>query len=477
MRRKFLVLIVIFILCFTSSGCSGLAYSQNIDELTAKNDGKRAESSVTAAGSANAATQANAPVTMKDMEIFLKDKNEHYPLSDEFIEKYQQTGGGYIDLARQLGLTVNKEMHEPNQKWHFFDSWMYPSIEANTLSWDESAQNRVYSKLLCPELLLWIYEASGVDPAKVKAAKDVAEQGRSEKLQVSSIAKNMRACVPWEDIENNVRNYKPGPVVTVSPAKLTLTVGEEANVTATLVSDEPLGSAVWQITQGESLISLTPNGNQATVKAAAQGTAKVKVSYGENVWAECTVTVKEPKDPSLATSAKYTFTADLGTGKRTKTITSPETLLAVFETAKENDGIITTATPLTCVYGGGYGGSGENAWYLGAALKIGTQSATGSMTLELNAVVNRVVIVGYVGASSCKIQIGDSGSSDWTADADDGKTTTVTCKDMTVINKAALNEGPSVITIDFEDTDSLTIATANKVPFYITSIQFIYAVN
>lgn len=63
--------------------------------------------------------QADETITMKEMADFLSQKKEHYPLSDEFIEKYQQDGGGYIDYARQKGLVVDKTLHEPNQKWHF----------------------------------------------------------------------------------------------------------------------------------------------------------------------------------------------------------------------------------------------------------------------------------------------------------------------------------------------------------------------
>lgn len=156
----------------------------------------------------NALDKQEITITIQDIADFLQDKKEHYPFSDEFIEKYQQTSGGYIELAQKLGMMVSKEMHEPNQKWHFFDSWLYPSIEEGSLSWDIDAKARVYNSLLCPELLLWIYEACGVSPIKVKAAKEAAEQGKVNKTNVSTIAKNMRACVPWSDIESNILAYK-----------------------------------------------------------------------------------------------------------------------------------------------------------------------------------------------------------------------------------------------------------------------------
>lgn len=147
-------------------------------------------------------------ITILDMALYLNTKKEHYPFSDEFIEKYQQTSGGYIDFANKTGHLVDREKHEPNQKWHFFDSWLMQSIEDGTLTWDADAKRRVYSGLLCPELLLWIFEATEVSPDKVKNAKEVAEQGKVANTNVSTIAKNMRACVPWEDIQNTISTYK-----------------------------------------------------------------------------------------------------------------------------------------------------------------------------------------------------------------------------------------------------------------------------
>lgn len=111
-------------------------------------------------------------------------------------------------LTNKKGHLVDKERHEPNQKWHFFDSWLYQSLDDGSITMDADAKRRVYTGLLCPELLLWIYEASGVDPIKVKAAKEVAEKGKVEGTNVSTIAKNMRACVPWEDIQTNIVKSK-----------------------------------------------------------------------------------------------------------------------------------------------------------------------------------------------------------------------------------------------------------------------------
>ena len=131
---------------------------------------------------------------------YLLDKNEHYPYSDEFIEKYQQNSGGYLDYAQQVGVVVDKTQHSPNQKWHFFQSWLYRSIEDGTLTYEADAKTRIYNGLLCPELLLWIYEAMGVNPNKVREAMHVAEEGKVNNTNVSTIAKNMRAVVSYDDV-------------------------------------------------------------------------------------------------------------------------------------------------------------------------------------------------------------------------------------------------------------------------------------
>ena len=115
-------------------------------------------------------------ITMSDMERFLLTKDEQYPITNEYVELYQQESGGYIANAIKAGLVVDKTQHLPSQKWHYFDSWLYATIEEG-MSWDASASDRSYGKFSCPELLLWIIEATGVDSAKVREAKDIAVAG------------------------------------------------------------------------------------------------------------------------------------------------------------------------------------------------------------------------------------------------------------------------------------------------------------
>lgn len=91
--------------------------------------------------------------------------------------------------------------HEPNQKWHFFESWLQVLLDEGSISYDDDAKKRVYTNLLSPELLLWIYEACGEDNVKVQAAYDAAVKGKVAGTHSATIAKNMRACVFWDEVK------------------------------------------------------------------------------------------------------------------------------------------------------------------------------------------------------------------------------------------------------------------------------------
>ena len=77
--------------------------------------------------------------------------------------------GGYIKFAHKTGHTVSAEQCEPNQKWHLFESYISRTFE------DEGENVVVHiGKLKCPELLLWMAEAAGIDEEIVTEAKEAA---------------------------------------------------------------------------------------------------------------------------------------------------------------------------------------------------------------------------------------------------------------------------------------------------------------
>ena len=104
------------------------------------------------------------------------------------MKKYQQKSGGYIKFAHDTGHTVSAEQCEPNQKWHLFESYISRTFE-------EEGENVVVciSQLKCPELLLWMAEAAGIDDEIVMEAKEAAaseiDRIREEKPDGSYSAK------------------------------------------------------------------------------------------------------------------------------------------------------------------------------------------------------------------------------------------------------------------------------------------------
>lgn len=110
---------------------------------------------------------------MKGMSVvgYFINKNEHYPVSDEFIENYQQQDDGnsdsYITFAHKTGHLVNAKEHEPNQKWHLLEAYYLMKL---------AKHNEGIGVFRCPELLLWMAEAAGVNPELVTEAAGYAKE-------------------------------------------------------------------------------------------------------------------------------------------------------------------------------------------------------------------------------------------------------------------------------------------------------------
>ena len=120
---------------------------------------------------------------MKNLDLisFYLDKNEHYPISDKFLEKYQKKDDEYVIFAYETGHIVNERMHEPNQKWHLFEAYfIYKLVEK-----DGDVEFRRGS-FKCPELLLWLAEAADVNSNIVEEAATYASEKIEEIKKVSS---------------------------------------------------------------------------------------------------------------------------------------------------------------------------------------------------------------------------------------------------------------------------------------------------
>ena len=421
-------------------------------------------------------------ITIADMERFLLTKDEQYPITNEYVELYQQASGGYIDNAIKAGLVVDKAQHLPSQKWHYFDSWLYATIEEG-MSWDASASSRSYSNFACPELLLWIIEATGVDAAKVREAKDIAVTGKEAGDRVQTICASIRAAVPFNTylrpliidfLENNPAGYDSHNV-TVS----TDSAYQVNSLKQSYIERETVTFTVLISDSTKEIDKVTVNGS---VLAAASGTTYRFSMPDEDV--SIVITLKDKAAGSLPVEPTKDYYYDVVytlPGKTAVSFTDPADAYGVFQFNGKQENVISSVSNVTNVYGGGRGGSGDNIWYSGDMLKLGTTSVTGSITLELTKNVTGVIITGYVTNDNCIIRVGDSDSTVWSGGSDDGKTTEITANGDYAMNIAGKDtvaaDATSTIQINFDSTDSLTISTVKNgskyYVLYITAIEFI----
>lgn len=98
----------------------------------------------------------NCLMNIHQVEEFFKDKKDiPCPLTERLIKAgYQQTGGGYIDLAKKRGLIVDYTKAEPTQHWHLIEEYC-PSVD----------RDKSFSRsIVCGELIFWMAEASKAVP-------------------------------------------------------------------------------------------------------------------------------------------------------------------------------------------------------------------------------------------------------------------------------------------------------------------------
>ncbi len=108
-----------------------------------------------------------------ELIMFYYDKAEHYPISDRFIEKYQQRKNGYLDFAKKTGHLISANCHEPNQKWHLFESWFLQTVEEKKT---DDLKEIKCEGFKCPELLLWMAEAAEVKNELIIEAESYAKE-------------------------------------------------------------------------------------------------------------------------------------------------------------------------------------------------------------------------------------------------------------------------------------------------------------
>lgn len=95
-------------------------------------------------------------MNIRQIKEFFEDKwNTPCSLTERLIKAgYQQISGGYIDLAKKRGLTVDYTKAKPTQYWHLTEEYI-PSVP----------EDKVFSRsVVCGELIFWMAEVAKAVP-------------------------------------------------------------------------------------------------------------------------------------------------------------------------------------------------------------------------------------------------------------------------------------------------------------------------
>ena len=123
---------------------------------------------------------------MKEIDVirYYSHKLAYYSYTDLFVRHYKQKRGGYVDLAHHMSFNFKEwlkhdskvvrfmndydeleVMADESQKWHCLIAW-YAYLEyMGKLDFD--AKPSIFQlKIICPELRLWLVEASELSDDK-----------------------------------------------------------------------------------------------------------------------------------------------------------------------------------------------------------------------------------------------------------------------------------------------------------------------
>ena len=235
----------------------------------------------------------NPDIDMLDFSSFLIDKKEHYPISDSFVQQLDNFDFSYVELAKTTGHAVDQSSAEPNQKWHFYEFYLLDGFKNGTLTLASDAYKEIYQNMDSPELMLYIFEASGINESQLSAAKEAAESALSQGLTGVDVVNEMKEIVSWEDI-TSLKS------VTTSPTRTTITVGGNDRIVSAVTDPIFVDEApTWSIVEGEENITIAPNGKEVSIHPVKEGKAIVRVSYSETIYYDCNVTIKAAATPTI----------------------------------------------------------------------------------------------------------------------------------------------------------------------------------
>lgn len=129
---------------------------------------------------------------MRDINVlvfadYLQEKEEHYSISDKYNESYGQ--------VNNVNWTNQKEHMVP-----WFKSQQTRGEGKFTRLAPNTSSRRTYNRLHCPEALLWIAEAVGIDSKLVQKAANEAAEAKNNRKRSGII----RSIISWDMIEKSV---------------------------------------------------------------------------------------------------------------------------------------------------------------------------------------------------------------------------------------------------------------------------------
>ena len=108
-------------------------------------------------------------LTVREGLAFYSLCKENYSLTEDYIkQKKHNQRRKYIQYAECVGHSTSNSEGEPNQRFHFLESWALRSLLDGTINLDESFYAVVNSKIKCKELILWMLEAAGCAPKSIE---------------------------------------------------------------------------------------------------------------------------------------------------------------------------------------------------------------------------------------------------------------------------------------------------------------------
>lgn len=151
-------------------------------------------------------------LTNRDIYEFYQFKSEHCTHTDRFIRKYQQqsaTKNSYLANAIIDGHIIHKKEAEPNQRWHFTESW-YKKKKIDDSGFPDTIARR-WCGLQCPELLLWMAEAAGITNV-AEIVDEILEQeniyGKNDKWARLKMTKLIKERIDWNVLVSIIEKEK-----------------------------------------------------------------------------------------------------------------------------------------------------------------------------------------------------------------------------------------------------------------------------